>query len=374
MVAAVIGKNYTTSATFMNEDKTPFEVTMPVSFKVYAFDNTFIVEGLANQDLKNPSIWYASFSIPEGAPVPDDVNNQQYRIDWFAQGENERLQASQQIQVISEAEPIPYDSTVLALLGQPIVDNLITPAPLANYSINIQDLNGKSYFTKMVRNPKFVLRNNNYITRVTTGTKVHGITDVCMGFAPFQAVYTLEFEDGQIENEIHMIYTVNNLATVLINNMRRYLDRARNWDIDEYLRLTEEDYIHFLTVGLQRINTAPPNITSYTMCNFPQAFLYVWEKCAEVELLNAMFLAEGMRGFEFTGASVTLNVNSRKEAIQTKMDEINGWLDNNLKATKELMIRSSNSAGNLGISISSVSNSTYPLRYPGVLRGLLRRY
>ena len=147
MVAAVIGKNYTTSATFMNEDKTPFEVTMPISFKVYAFDNTFILEGLANQDLKNPSIWYASFSIPEGAPVPDDVNNQQYRIDWFAQGENERLQASQQIQVISEAEPIPYDSTVLALLGQPIVDNLITPAPLANYSINIQDLNGKSYFT-----------------------------------------------------------------------------------------------------------------------------------------------------------------------------------------------------------------------------------
>ena len=373
MVAAVIGKNYTTSATFKNEDQTPFEVIQPINYKVYSFNNIFILENTATQDSKNPSIWYANFSIPEGSPVPNDINNEQYRIDWYAQGLTERLQASQQFQVIGTAEPPLYDSTVLALIGQPVVDQLLTMQPISRFSLILQDGEGNQKYTVTEDSPKSTLRNNTYITNFSSETPVPGVTDVCMGFIPFQLIYTIEYENGEKEFEIHNAYTVNAKAIALINNLRRYLDMVRNYDIIETLRLTEEDYIHFLTVGLQRINAANPNITNYTMCNYPMQFMYLWEMVSKWEILNSWFLAESMRSFNFTGASVTLDTTQRLSGIEKKMDEIGSWINDNLTKTKELMIRHSNTGGNLGVALTSVTNGYSP-RYPGQLRGLYRRY
>lgn len=372
MVAAVIGQNYTCTCTFKNQDGTPFEVVSPISYKVFAFNDALITENTATQDLENASIWYANFAIPENAPVPNDVNNEQYRIDWYAQGINERLQATQQFQVIGSAEPPVYDSTVLAMVGQPIEDTLITELPLQSYSLKIQDFGGNVLYTYTNPNPKSILRNNAYITSYSSGTAISNVTDKCMGYCPYIMTYEFTTTNGESQIEIHMLYIINSIAAILINNMRRYLDMARNYDLDVNLRLTEEDYIHFITVGLQRINGANPNTTTYTLCNFPTGFLYLLEKCAEVELLNAWYLAEGMRSFEFTGASVSLSV-KRTEFIEKKMDEINSWLDNNLEKQKELMIRKGNSAGNLGIQMSSVMNG-YSFRAPGQLRGLFRRW
>lgn len=372
MVAAVIGQNYTCTCTFKNQDGTPFEVVSPISYKVFAFNDALIIENTAVQDVENASIWYANFAIPENAPVPNDVNNEQYRIDWYAQGINERLQATQQFQVIGSAEPPVYDSTVLAMVGQPIEDTLITMQKLSAYTLTIQDVGGNVLHTFSNTHPVSVLRNNTYVTTYNSGTALPDVTDKCMGYCPYLLTYNFTLENGQTETEIHTLYVINSVAAILINNMRRYLDMARNYDLDVNLRLTEEDYIHFITVGLQRINGANPNTTTYTLCNFPMAFLYLLEKCAEVELLNAWYLAEGMRSFEFTGASVSLSV-KRTEFIEKKMDEINSWLDNNLEKQKELMIRKGNSAGNLGVGLSSVTNG-FSWRYPGQLRGLFRRW
>lgn len=372
MVAAVIGKNYTCTSTFVNKDNTPFEVTSPVTYDVTSFNGIHITSGSATQDINNPSIWYANFAIPENAPVPNDINNEQYRIDWYAEGLNERLQACQMFQVIGSAEPPVYDSTILCLVGQPIEDVLITSEPLLSYTMTIQDENGNLLHSYQQDDPQSTLRNNVYITKYNSGTPIPQVTDQCMGYCPYIVTYTFTTQSGRQEVEVHMLYIINSIAAILINNMRRYLDMARNYDLNVDLRLTEEDYIHFITVGLQRINGANPNTTEYTLCNFPKNFLYLLEKCATVELLNAWYLAEGMRSFEFTGASVSLNVD-RTQYIEKKMDEINSWLDNNLEKQKELMIRKGNTAGNLGIALTSVTNG-YSLRYPGQLRGLFRRY
>ena len=68
MVAAVIGKNYTTSATFKNEDQTPFEVIQPINYRVYSFNNIFILENTATQmaltlPIRSAKLWYRMFLV-----------------------------------------------------------------------------------------------------------------------------------------------------------------------------------------------------------------------------------------------------------------------------------------------------------------------
>lgn len=375
MTAAILGKNYTLTASFTNEDNTPFIVTSPVRYKIYSFNNIFIIEGAAIQNQNNPAEWIANFVIPSSAPVPTDVNNQQYYIDWYAENTSEpiknSMKAREYFQVLSTAEPLSYDSAIAITVGQPIRDTLITDLPLISCNISIRDMNDKEYWNQDILNPNSFFQNNAYITNFDSQTSIPLVTDQNMGLCPYLIMYNYKTEQGY-NTEVHTLYIVSGKAMLIVNNMRRYLDKARNYDIDPSLRWTDAELIHFVTVGLQRFNVAPPAITGYTISSFPNNYIYIIEKCAEHEALNALYLAEGMRAFNFTGASVTLEVD-RTQYIQTKMDEINSWLENNLSKVKSLLIRQTNGSANLSIQLSSVTNGFSRQMSGRFLTNLLRR-
>lgn len=375
MTAAIIGKNYTLTSSFTNEDNTPFIVSSPVKYKIFAFDNTYIVEGAACQNRNNPAEWIANFVIPQGAPVPNDVNNQQYYIDWYAENtdKNISMKAKQYFQVLAEAEPMSYDSAVAILVGQPLRDCLITDLPVLECNISVRDMNDKIYFEKDFStdelHPEF--RNNAYYTNFDSKTAIVGLTDRNMGICPYLIMYNYRTEIGY-QTEVHTLYLVTGKSMLVVNSLRRYMDKARNFDIDPSLRWTDEELIHFVVEGLNRFNAAPPSITGFTIANFPNNYIYVLEKCACHEALNAWYLAEGARAFDFTGASVTLNVD-RTQYIQTKMDEIGGWLNDNLEKIKALLIRQVNGNGSLSIQLTSVTNGFSRQMSGRFLQNLLRR-
>lgn len=372
MTAAIIGQNYVLSASFTNEDGTPFVVSKPVSFKVYSFKEDFILEGAAIQSKTQPQEWYANIVIPEGAPVPNDMVNQQYHIDWYAENtlspNNSQMKATEYFQVLNTAEPLSYDSAIALLVGQKFRDSLITQFPVEELEISIMDENSNVYYTDKVANPTASFMNNSYVINYETAEPIKEVTDKNMGLCPYLVTYNYKTAQGY-NTEVHTLYIVSGKAMVIVNNMRRYLDKARNYDIDPSLRWTDVELIHFVVAGLNRFNACPPTITGYTISNFPTQYIYLIEKCAEHEALNALYLAEGMRAFDFTGASVTLNVD-RTSYIQTKMDEIGSWLDNNLSKTKALLIRTSQGNGMVGINLSSVTNGMWFGRNPALLRAL----
>lgn len=367
MVAAIIGKDYVLSASFTNEDGTPFIVSKPVTYKVFSFNEDFILEGSAIQSKTQPQEWYAHIVIPENAPIPDDMTNQQYRIDWYAENDippyNAFMKASEKFQVLNSAEPPVHDSAIVLMKNQPFKDSLITQFQVEEFEISIMDDNSTVLYQDKVVNPEYKLVNNAYIVDYNTKSSIPEVTDKNMGICPYLVTYTYKTVQGY-ETEVHALYIVSAKAMVVVTNIRRFLDKARNYDIDPSLRFTDAELIHFVTVGLQRFNVSLPTITNYTISSFPTTFIYLIEKCAEHEILNAWYLAEGMRSFDFTGASVTLNVD-RTNYIQTKMDEIGTWLENNLTKQKALLIRSTQGLGNIGISLTSVTNGLN--RYMGQL-------
>jgi len=351
---AIIGQNYTAITSFLNKDKTPFCATEPVTYKVYSYDNIFILQGSAIQDNIRPSDWYANFVIPEGSPVPNDTNNEQYYIEFFATNTTQQLQSKQYFQVVDNAEPVSYDSSVLTIKGQSITDNLITSLRVTSYTVSIQDDTDRVLYTATNNDPQSVLKNNCYVTKINMGSQP-SITDNGIGFFPYLVIYTYETEDNITNTEVHTLYVMNSKMMLLVNNMRRYLDKARNYDIDPSLRWTDLELAHFVMSGINRYNSSLPTITGFTATNFPTQHTYLLEKCAEHEALNALYLAEGMRAFNFTGASTSLEVD-RTQYIQTKMDEIGSWLDNNLIQAKSLLIRTMTGNGRTNIQLTSVTN------------------
>ena len=371
MTAAIIGKNYVLSATFTNADGTPFTVSKPVTYKVFSFNEDFILEGSAIQSQTQPQEWYANIVIPEGAPVPNDMVNQQYHIDWYAENTippyNAQMKATEYFQVLNVAEPLSYDSAIALLVNQPFRDTLMTQFPVEEFEVSIMDENNKVYFSDKITNIQSSFANNCYVTNYDAGV-IKQVTDQQMGICPYLVTYNYKTAQG-IETEVHTLYMVSGKAMVVVNNMRRYLDKARNHDVDPSLRWTDVELIHFVVAGLNRFNVSAPTITGYTISNFPTNFIYLVEKCAEHEALNALYLAEGMRAFDFQGASVQLNVD-RTQYLQTKMDEIGSWLDNNLEKSKALLIRTTQGNGLVGIGLSSLTNGRWFGNHPALLRAL----
>lgn len=373
MVAAIIGKNHTLKASFYNKDQTPFVVSSPVNYKIFSYNDLFILDGSATQSPDQPADWYANFVIPEGSPVPQDVNNQQYRIQWFAENDqlNSQLQAVEYFQVLDSAEPLDYDSGLAVLVGQPVRDHLVTSLPVLSYSVSIVGPEDRLLYSFQQDNPISELKDNVYITKFDSKTAITSVTDRNMGLFPYLLMYDYQTAQGS-QSEIHTLYIASARAMVVVNAMRRYLDKARNYDIDPNLRWTDVELIHFVVQGLNRFNVSNPSITNYNLANFPQQYVYLIEKCAEVEALNALYLAENARKFEFTGASVTLNVD-RMDGIKAKMDEINSWLDANLEKQKSLLLKQFQSFARTGVSLSSVTNGAYLGRGYSLYSGWGRR-
>ena len=367
MIYAIIGQPFTVNAEFKNDDGTPFAVTTNVIYKVYDFNDTFILQGSAIQDSLLPTNWYANFTLPVTAPVPDDMSNQQYWIEFEALSPNLTIKSKLYFQVLSQAEPESHDSNIVILDKNPVIDTLITQFPITSYSVKITDEYDNQLYTATFDSPTSTLINNEYITQFNSNDFRLSAGE---GMFPYLVIYTYTMANGHTNTEIHPVYVMNSAMMLAVNDMRMYLDKARNYDIDPSLRWTDAELAHFLMSGLQRFNTANPSITGFNIMTYPKQMFYMLVKLAEYEALNALYLAEGMRSFSFSGASTTLEVN-RTQYIQTKMDEIGRWIDSNLTNAKTLLMKRLYGAGVNGISLTSVTNRIgYNWRSPMYIRML----
>jgi len=367
MIYAVIGQPFTVNAEIKNDDGTPFAVNTPVTYKVYDFNDTFILQGSAIQDSQLPTNWLAHFTLPVTAPTPNDFSNEQYSIEFEAVYNNLIIKSKLYFQVLNQAEPEAHDSNIVILDRSPVIDSLITQFSVTSYSVKITDEYDNILYQFTEDNPTSTLINNEYVTKFNSGNFNLSAGD---GMFPYLIIYTYTMANSQTNTEIHPVYVMNSAMMLAVNDMRMYLDKARNYDIDPSLRWTDAELSHFIMSGLQRFNAANPAVTNYNINSFPKYLFYMLVKMAEVEALNALYLAEGMRAFNFTGASTTLEVD-RTQYISTKMDEINGWLNDNLTNAKTLLVKRMFGAGVNGISLTSVTNRIgYNWRSPMYIRML----
>ena len=355
MTNVIRGQQATLQTMFM-VDEQPMIFKDAPSWKILDFNNNVILDGYGIQNTLHPQEWFAVFTLPTDAPIDIDLN---YSIQWKADIEGNIYRNSESFTVLEEGEPFALDGSNIMLVNSNLHLTAMFSSPPINPKVEIFKVDGGNPIYESSEPAYFTTRkfNNFYALDFNPQTKIPGINDNYQGAYPFMINWNYESDTRPNNTEIQTLYVITPKVAYYIDALRRYMDKARNYDINPNLRWTEAELTHFLLIGLSRINAAPPSMTEWTIPSLPKSLEYFLLKCAEVEALNALYLAEGFSAFDFQGASTQLNVD-RTQYIQYKIDEINSWLDGStgLKAAKDTTIRNSNSGGALSLSLTPSTN------------------
>ena len=339
----------TTSTALLNSKGLPFVAQTPATFSVFDFNGGLITTGAGVQDTQNPEVWSATFSIPAAAPISD--MGEKYRLVWLIKNDTETQTATEYFSVRLDGDPISFEAGRIALRGGSVTDCLITDAPATNIHFRLIDESDTPYVDVDVTvTPRQV--NGRFIYDYTTQNLENLVPRLSL--SPFLGEWTYTDASGTPGFEVHPIYVVSSKMFLMIDNVRRAVDKARNEDINPNLRYTDIDLCHHVLDGISRVNSTPPSLTNFTTENIPFALTSLVKDASVVSALRAQYLAEGVSAFDFQGQTVQLNVD-RTQYIQSAIDMLNNDLDERIRKAKKLAIRQSG-AGVVGLTVSPSTN------------------
>ncbi len=121
-------------------------------------------------------------------------------------------------------------------------------------------------------------------------------------------------------------------------SLRMLIDKVQK-KIGHVQAYSDSDLYEYLLRGADYVNAVNP-ITNWTLVNWPNAFgmTNFLLMAAAWWGLNAQYLSEGELAFNFSGQTVTLDVD-RTGAYESAMSRLKEYLDNQLQQTKRNMLR-----------------------------------
>jgi hypothetical protein len=167
--------------------------------------------------------------------------------------------------------------------------------------------------------------------------------------------YTLVISDRAARNKsTSWLYVVN--ASILSATMMlsEYVNKARVKNVIPELDFTTSDFLLYLWRGLNLFNSFPPLVTGFTGTAMSGALLDAWIVCSSHCLLSAQIQAEGASAFNFSGQSVTFDVD-RTGFIESALGRLDATIDNTVKPFKKQLVKSGATGGPGNISSSALS-------------------
>jgi hypothetical protein len=360
---AVIRGVGTTAATLFYQDGTtiPLIVIGGVAFTITTSNNLLVLSGVASQDPNNAARYIINFTIPKTAPIT--AGDDRYILKWRAASGNEIITSQEYFQVIDQADPATIDNNIVTLVGMPFTANLITPNnDLTALSLRVLNPAGTAVITlsNLINANPTLVSEPGPITPIASGNKyiysvnvddpdwLAGLTIQNSGLASYFTYFNYIDGSGQ-QTEVQPLYLANTILLNMMNDMRQYVDMLRNNDTIVELRVSDVKLLHFAFQGLLRVNaTSPANFTfDFNMLPRAPQFYFWILKAAQFELLQALYLAEGMTAFDLQGMSVQLT-SDRTQYISALSESIKNDLDNMLPKVKSQYARSGGFSGRIG--------------------------
>ena len=117
-----------------------------------------------------------------------------------------------------------------------------------------------------------------------------------------------------------------------------FCDRARLDNVIPELEYTQSDLMLYLYRGLASFNSLPPRVTSFTGTNMQGPFLESLVVMACTAALQAQYMAEGALSFDFSGQTVSLNMD-RSPAIESTLGRLESELNSKVMPLRKLIGR-----------------------------------
>jgi hypothetical protein len=367
-------KSYLKGETTQIRVKFPAKVVVAgtPTWTLFDWDDDELISGSAT--FTADRLWEAEFTLPKNLVIPD--GEQELVIEFTASDSRGGSHTRTKTILVVDGMAQWQDFGVMVHSGAMTVDTVaFFDAQASGITLKLREGYGDT---------PIVLA-----TAVRSGSSLSYDTITSIGFGynlslPLTAALTTQSQGGLVPYQlvieatfpaprkpktiIKPVYVLTPRTVTLVTSMSRYLDKARLDDIDKSLQWGEEELLHFLVQGINFINSIG-EASFWTLSQYPPNLQNHLFTAACWEALNARFLAEGMNSFEFQGANTQFTFN-RREAIQTKMDELRGVLDSYLPNSKAAAIRtfgpgvvpsgsmpvSRNGLGVLGVALGPMTN------------------
>lgn len=136
----------------------------------------------------------------------------------------------------------------------------------------------------------------------------------------------------------YLLWVVSPQILTAARLVEDHIDKARLENVIPELEYTQADLVQYLYRGLALFNNTPPRITNFNGLNMQGTILDNWLICSCYYALAAQLQAEGAMAFDFSGQTVSLNMD-RSPAIESALGRLEGLIADKVHATKVLLSR-----------------------------------
>lgn len=175
-----------------------------------------------------------------------------------------------------------------------------------------------------------------YITEITsTGS-----------LTPFMLIVT---NTETNDKSVTWLYVINPSILSATMMVEEFVNKARIKNIIPELDFKLSDFLLSLNRGLALFNSYPPIVSGFDGTAMAGSLLDSWITCSCHCLLSSQIQAEGASSFDFSGQSVSLNMD-RTSVIEGTLSRLENTLDNVVKPFKKQLIKSGVTGGSGNIS------------------------
>jgi hypothetical protein len=287
--------------------------------------------------------WRATLSIPAVAPICTPTSGY-YKLIWT----HSNGTAEQDFQVVSYDEGVQRPAPAgFGVVNVSLMDEIYLPLGATDIQCEVLTLAG----TVQIASTNAVTDSVSTQTPESPGSiraTVEWQVPV-IGVGEYVAHWRYLI-GGVPQHEYRQAFVISTKTASMLSSFKMFIDQSQMTRWLGHFSFHETELIDCLYRGMDRVNIHPPQQTSFSPDTMPQPLTHALRVAALHEMLNRLYLAEGLSTFDFQGGSIQVNVD-RTQFIQTKMDELGNWLDSNLTSIKGGML-SRSSIGHLHVTVS----------------------
>lgn len=294
-----------------------------------AFDYRILSTGIGNTVIARSLI-----NVPSNIP-PSPDNPYQLRYTLNVAGQLFYQYESIQVQCLVDVALGSQDQIEMA--GDPATISLVTEKLWQNYVMELRQ-DGQLLASMTVSGAERV--SNGYYVAGTIDT-----SELVASCEPMQVVWKFWNNPVQIYREASALWIVSDSMIQAVEDVKSKVNKARTTlygTPDSQFPSTE--IMKWLRRGRDAFNGAYGQFTSFSMTNAKGVVREYWLLYAEKYALEAQYLLEGEKAFNFSGAAISLDVDCTSY-LDNAASKIQSQLDSELQNIKKNLIIKGNTAG-----------------------------
>lgn len=360
IVSVLEGDTCTMVEQFVDEFDDPLQLSNTEAgpiVRVYDNEKDLIVEQIAVPDHKGqPGDWSVDITIPSIGLT----EKKQFTAIWtFKTSSNEIHRSSQALFV--EPDDEARDSDIIVVVGRDRIMQIVLPIDFTPTILGKPgDPNSRTPATPGIEGDtlRFSLFRNNQAMFGEEGL-VYGKEGSGVQITQHigKTVATIPAVVGKAKLEplmlmvdyskpgmlvpttlTYKVWPITPQILVAASQMEDFINKARIQNVIPELDYTQPDLIQYLHRGLALLNSFPPHTTNFTGTNMQGILLDAWLQCSSYYALASQLQAEGAMAFDFSGQTVSLNVD-RTPAIEGALGRVESALEQNVKPMKKLLAK-----------------------------------